>query len=224
IIALETKMAKASKPPVKLRNPLENYHLMTVKKLSSQTPNINWRNMLNQLDIKVDTVQVGQPKFFKNLSGLIDSTPVSVWKDYLRFHLISGYASWLSSPYSDASFAFRKVLTGQKERRKRWKRASSLVSYTLGDALGQLYVDRYFSAQDKKYMENLVGNLQATLKKRIQNEPWMTDSTKAKAVDKLSYVVKKIGYPDHWKDYSSIDIDSTRLIQNLKNIGRWQFQ
>jgi putative endopeptidase len=224
IIALETKLAKDSKPPIELREPLKNYHLMTVSKLHQKTPNIHWKNLLKQMDIHVDTVQVGQPKFYQNLSGLVHSIPVSTWKDYLRFHLISGYASWLSKPFEKANFDFRKVLTGQKEQEKRWKRASGLVNRKLGDALGKLYVERYFPPEDKRYMKKLVNNLQSTLHTRIQNEPWMSDSTKTKAIAKLSAVVKKIGYPDHWKNYSSIDIDSTNLIQNLQNIGQWHYQ
>src|SRR5699024_1007936 len=115
----------------------------TVKKLESETPNIDWENMFDNLGVNIDTVQVGQPKFFTSLSKLVQSTPVSVWKNYLKFHLISGYASWLSSPFADASFAFRQVLTGQKQKEQRWKRASNLVNGALGDALGKLYVKRY---------------------------------------------------------------------------------
>jgi putative endopeptidase len=225
IMDLETRMAKASKPPVELRNPLKNYHIMTVEKLHREAPNISWQQIFTQLDVDIDTVQVGQPAFYQTLSQLVQSTPVSVWKNYLQFHLVSSYASWLSSPFAKANFDFyHRLLNGQKEPQKRWKRASSLVDHTLGDALGQLYVERYFPPKDKKYMNNLVDNLQATLRQRLKHEPWMSDSTRAKAVTKLNAIVKKIGYPNEWKDYSSIDIDSTHIIKNLKHYGQWHYQ
>ncbi|HYW33982.1 MAG TPA: M13 family metallopeptidase, partial [Balneolaceae bacterium] len=224
IIDLETKMAEASKPPVKLRNPQANYHLLTIRKLDDQTPNIDWKNVFNQMNIGVDTVQVGQPEFYRQLSDLVNSTPVSVWKAYLRFHLISGYASWLSSPYAKANFNFSRLLSGQKKRQPRWKRASALVDHTLGDALGQLYVKRYFPPKDKKYMKNLVNNLQNTYRNRLKHEAWMSDSTKAKAIAKLNALVKKIGYPDEWKDYSSIEINSKNIIKNLRHYGQWHYK
>ena len=225
IIDLETKLAKASKAPVDLRDPEANYHLLSVSEFNKMTPNINWSNIVSEMKLGVDTVQVGQPDFYKQVSDLIDSTPVSVWKNYLRFHLVSGYAQWLSSPFADAHFDFyNRLLNGQKQPQKRWKRVSSLVNHTLGDALGQLYVQRYFPPSAKKYMVGMVDNLQQTYRDRIQKLDWMSDSTKAKALEKLNAFVKKIGYPDKWEDYSSIEIDSTSLVQNLEHYGQWHYQ
>jgi putative endopeptidase len=223
IIKLETQMAKASKPPVELRKPLANYHLMTLQKLHKQATNINWQNVFNQMNIGVDTVLVGQPNFYRKLSGLLKSTPIPVWKAYLRYHLISSYAPWLSSPYEKASFKFRQVFTGQKKQEKRWKRSAELVNRTIGDALGQLYVKRYFPPKDKKYMEHLVSNLKAAYHQRLKHEAWMSDSTKKKAIAKLNKLLIKIGYPSKWKDYSSINIDSAHVIANLQNYGKWHY-
>lgn len=224
IMGLETKMAAASKTPVELRDPQANYHLLSMQELDKTAPALGWKNLIQGLEIHEDTLQVGQPEFYKALSGLLKSTPLNVWKDYLIFHLISRYAPWLSQPFADARFNFyNKLLNGQKEPEVRWKRASSLVNNTLGDALGKLYVERYFPASAKKYMEDLVDNLQSTYRKRIEQTDWMSDSTKAKAIDKLNAFTKKIGYPDHWKDYSSIDINRSSLIGDLQRIGQWQY-
>lgn len=225
VIALETKLAKASKSPVELRDPEANYHLLSVSEFNQMTPSINWDKVVSAMELGVDTLQVGQPEFYKQISVLLESQPASVWKDYLRFHLVNGYANWLSSPFADAHFDFyNRLLNGQQEQQERWKRVSNLVNHTLGDALGQLYVERYFPPQAKEYMVGMVDNLQKTYRERIKELDWMSDSTKAKALEKLNAFVKKIAYPDEWEDYSAIDIDRASLIQNLEHIGQWQYQ
>lgn len=226
IIDLETKLAEASKAPVDLRNVEENYHLFSVDEMNSKTPNINWTNLLTGLNVgEADSVQVGQPDFYKQLSGLLHSVPLSIWKNYLRYHLISGYASWLGSDFADARFDFyNRLLRGQKQPEPRWKRATSLVGSTIGEALGQLYVAHYFPPSAKEYMLDLVHNLQETYAERITNLEWMSDSTKKVAIEKLMAYQLKIGYPDQWTDYSSISISDSSLIKNLMNIGRWQYE
>lgn len=225
ILQLETKMAKASKSRVELRDPEANYHLLTVSAFAKKAPQLELPAHLKELGMDVDTVIVGQPEFFSSISDLIETQPVSLWKDYLTFHYISKYSSYLSSPYVDAKFDFYgKELNGQKEQEERWKRGSSLVDGTLGDALGEIYVQKYFPPEAKEYMIGLVDNLQEAYAERIKNIDWMSDSTKSKALDKLHAFRKKIGYPDKWKDYSSIDITPDNLVQNLWNIGKWQFE
>lgn len=225
IIDFETELAKASKTPVELRDPEANYHLMTVSELDEISSNPDWPQVIEQMDLGVDTVQVGQPDFYKKVSALIESAPLDVWKNYLRFHLVSSYAPWLSSPFAEAHFDFfNKTLNGQQQSEPRWKRASNLVNRQLGDALGQLYVERYFPPEAKEYMAGMVNNLEETYRERIKRLDWMSDSTKDKAVSKLDAFVNKIGYPDEWKDYSSVDIDSSSLIANLRQTGQWQYQ
>ncbi len=224
IMALETKMAKASKSRVDLRNPQANYHLISTAEFSKMAPTLELTSNLKELGYDVDTVIVGQPEFYKKLSDLVETQPVKVWKDYLTFHYISGYCSYLSSPFADAKFDFYgKELSGQKEQEVRWKKGSSLVDGTLGDALGQIYVEKYFPPSAKEYMIGLVDNLQEAYAERIKSIDWMSDSTKTKALEKLNAFTKKIGYPDSWKDYSSIDIEPDSLVNNLHNIGAWQF-
>lgn len=224
IIALETKLAAASKTPVELRDPESNYHLLTLNEVSKKIPGIDWSQLIQDLKIKVDTLQVSQPDFFKAVGQQLRSTPLQVWKNYLTFHLINDYGSWLSTPFANAKFNFyNKILNGQPEQEIRWKRASSLVNGALGDALGQLYVQRFFPPEAKTYMIGLVNNLQATYRQHIKDCQWMSDSTKTKAIDKLDAFTKKIGYPDKWKDYSSIEISRNSLVTDLQNIGKWGY-
>ncbi|HEX5551929.1 MAG TPA: M13 family metallopeptidase [Chitinophagaceae bacterium] len=224
VIALETNLAKASKTPVDLRDPESNYHLLSLSDMDKKAPAISWKDLVKNLHIQVDTLLVGQPDFYQALSGLLGKTPVNVWRNYLTFHLISSYAAWLSKPFAEARFNFyNKLLNGQQEPEARWKRVSSLVNSELGDALGKLYVERFFPPEAKQYMMKLVNNLQDTYRERIKQNDWMSDSTKLKAVDKLNAYIKKIGYPNKWKDYSSIDISRSSLIRNLQNIGKWSY-
>ena len=224
IIALETKLANSSKSPVELRDPQANYHLLAVNEMDKIAPQLHWSSLLTALEVKTDTLVVGQPEFYKALSGLLVATPIQVWKEYLKFHQIDNKAEWLSSPFFNAEFAFSQALTGTKTPRPRWQRASGLVNGLLGDALGKIYVERYFPPSAKAYMEKMVDNLKAAFKEHIQNLDWMSDSTKAKALDKLNAIVKKIGYPDKWKDYSSIHINRSSLMDNQRQISIWQYK
>lgn len=224
IINLETQLARASKTPVELRDPEANYHLLRVAEMEQLAPEFDWTAFLNRVKIKDDTLSVGQPEFFKSASSLLKTTPVAVWQKYLAFHLINGYASWLSKPFEDAHFAFfDKMLNGQQEPEVRWKRASSLVNGLLGDALGQLYVEKYFPPAAKEYMVNLVHNLQKAYQVKIENASWLGDSTKKQAVEKLNAFTLKIGYPDKWKDYSSIAISRNSLVENIDRIKEWMY-
>ncbi len=223
IFALEKKLAEASSSREDLYVPEKNYHLMSVDEMQSLTPNVQWRQLLNIMDIRTDTLLVGQPAFYKTLSDLLKSIPIFVWEKYLSFHLVNQYAPWLSTPYANAAFTLQRVITGQKERAARWKAASMLVNSTIGEALGELYVNRYFPPTYKKYMKNMVNNLKAAFREHIENIDWMSNSTKTLALDKLNAMVAKIGYPEKWKDFSSVNISKDSLIDNLKRIGQWYY-
>jgi len=224
VMRIENALAMASKTPVELRDPEANYHKASIADLEKQAPNLGWRELLDQLDVKQDTVLVGQPGFYTALSGLLQSVSVPDWKNYLRFHFIDNYAPYLDSRFVNANFEMSKLLTGQKELQPRWKRMTALTDAQLGDALGQLYVKKYFPPEAKQRILDLVNNLQATYKERIEKLSWMSDSTKQKALLKLNAIAKKIGYPDKWKDYSSVEITKDDLIQNLKNTGHFTYQ
>jgi putative endopeptidase len=224
VMAIESALAKASKNPVELRDPEANYHKLTLEELNKETPNINWNELMDFMGVKQDTVLVGQPGFYKELSNLLQKVPIADWKSYLRFHLIDNYADYLSSPFVNARFVFNKLLTGQKELQPRWKRMVAFTDNQLGDALGELYVAKYFPPEAKKRILDLVNNIQQTFGERIQNLSWMSDTSKQKAIVKLDAIVKKVGYPDKWKDYSSVEISKNDLIQNYKNTGHFAYQ
>jgi len=221
VMKIEYAMANASKRLVELRDPEANYHKMSIAELSTKAPNLGWPELLDSLGIKQDTVLVGQPAFYATLSNMLQSVPVNDWKNYLRFHFIDNYAPYLSSAFVNANFEMGKLLSGQRELQPRWKRMTALTDAQLGDALGQLYVKKYFPPEAKQRILDLVNNLQETYRERIKNLSWMSDSTKQKALIKLNAFAKKIGYPDKWKDYSSVDISSNDFIQNLKNTGHF---
>jgi putative endopeptidase len=224
VMKIENAMANASKTPVELRDPEANYHKIPVTEIATKAPNLNWTILLDSLGVKQDTVFVGQPEFYSALSGLLKSVSVNDWKNYLRFHFIDSYAPYLSSAFVNANFEMNKLLTGQRELQPRWKRMTALTDNNLGDALGQLYVKKYFPPEAKQRILDLVNNLQETYKERINSLTWMSDTTKQKAIVKLNAISKKIGYPDKWKDYSSIDITKDNLIQNLKNTGHFIYR
>ncbi len=202
VLSLETALARVSKSPVELRDPVANYHKIPVRSLNAILP--GWTGLLDNLMIHGDTILVGQPAFYKGLSSVLNKSSLSDIKNYLRFHVLFDDAPYLSSEFVNAHFNYTKLLNGQKEMKARWKRMTSMVDEQLGDALGQLYVAKYFPPQAKERMIELVNNLESTYAERIQHLDWMSDSTKQKALLKLNAIVKKIGYPDKWKDYSSI--------------------
>jgi len=224
VMTIEYALAKASKTPVELRDPEKNYNKMTVAALNKQTPGINWVKLMELLHIKQDTVLVGQPAYYIQLSNMLQSVPISDWKNYLRFHFIDSYAPYLGKAFVVANFNMNKLLTGQTEIQPRWKLMSSLTDVQLGDALGELYVKKYFPPEAKQRMLDLVNNLKATYKERIEHLSWMSDSTKQKALVKLNAIANKIGYPDKWKDYSSVEITKDNFIQDLKNTGAFAYR
>ena len=184
---------------------------------------MDWRNLLTAMKIKQDTILVGQPEFYKNLQSMLVKTPIEDWKNYLRFHLIDSYAPYLSGDFVSVNFKFTQNLTGQKEMQPRWKRMSHLVDRLLGDALGQLYVKKYFPPESKQRIDKLVDNLIQTYGERLQSLDWMSDVTKQKALAKLHAIVRKIGYPDKWKDYSTVRINRDSLIENIRQCGMWDY-
>ena len=224
VIKVEAALAQASKRPIDLRDPLANYHKFTVIQLNRLTPGLSWKEFLAKLRINADTVLMGQPQFYQGMYQALQKLPLKDWKAYLTFHLVNQYAIALSKPFVDAGFGYYSLLSGQKEMLARWKRACNVVDQQLGEALGQLYVKRYFPAAAKQRIATLVNNLQASFSDHIQGLDWMTDSTKQKALAKLHAIVKKIGYPDKWIDYSSLSIGRDDIIGNLINCGKFEYQ
>lgn len=223
VIAIETKLAKASRKLEDLRDPYKNYNKMAISQLKNLSPTIDWASTLKQIGVHhVDSVIVGQPEFYKALDNIIATEPIQNLKDYMSFHLVRSLASYLSTPFVQANFDFySKLIRGAEEMRPRWKRALDAEEGAMGEALGQLFAKEYFNEKAKKRYEDMVENVRNAYKLRIEKLDWMSDSTKKKALTKLASITKKVGYPDKWKDFSSLKIDRGPYVLNMLRANQW---
>jgi putative endopeptidase len=225
VMKLETAVAQASLAPTDLRDPVRNYNKFSFAGLEKQMPDINLADAFMRMSIKADTVLVGQPGYYKALDSILKNTPIAAWKDEAMFNEISGASSLLSKAFRDANFDFySKELNGQKQPKERWKTMSSMIDGSLGDLLGQIYVEKYFSPEAKKRMLDLVNNLQAVYRERIQRVDWMSDATKVKALAKLDAFTKKIAYPDKWKTYADVTINRGTYYANEVSIAKHDYR
>ncbi|MCK8491837.1 M13 family metallopeptidase [Spirosoma sp. RP8] len=224
IVRMETALAKAQMPRVEMRDPYKTYNKFTVSAFSQQTPGINWADQLTRYGTKgQDTVLVQSPAFFRSLDSLIAATPIEDLRTYMRWNILKNAAPYLSDAFVKQNFAFTKVLSGQKEQTPRWQRVSSLVDGTLGDLLGQLYVQTYFKPEAKQRMLTLVDNLEASYKEHIKSLDWMSDETKKRALNKLTSFKRKIAYPDKWKSYEGVTINRNDFYANVKSASKWSY-
>jgi putative endopeptidase len=219
VLKIETEMAKISSTRIELRNPVANYNKTDLAGLQKMAPEIDWKGYFTGLNLAENTeINIGQPKFISGMAKMINTVPVNDWKVYFRWDLINSAASSLSSDFDKEHFAFYgTVLSGAKEQQPRWKRMIDATSSSLGEAVGQLYVQKYFPPEAKKRMTDLVNNLKISLGERINSLSWMTDVTKKEAIAKLEKINVKIGYPDKWIDYSSLTIGTDSYYANKKN-------
>jgi putative endopeptidase len=226
IYAFEKKLAENSKALQDLRDPIANYHKMTLGQLQSLSPNLNWTQYFQICGLKgVDTLIVGQPDFIKKMASLMDSIPLRDLKSYLEIQSLNAYAPYLSKNFSEANFLFYgKILRGQTEMKPRWKRVVDVEEGSMGMLLGRLFIHSYFSDEAKRRYNIMVDNVLAAFETRIQNLTWMSAETKAKALIKLHTVNKKVGYPDRWKDYSDLSIQPDSYFKNVMNARVWAFK
>jgi putative endopeptidase len=226
VIGFETALAKASRPLADLRDPEKNYNKMaTVEVREKLTPSIDWPARLEAFGVKgADTVIVGQPEFFSALDRELRKTPVEDLRNYLRFHLADRYADYLGRAFDDAQFDFRgRLLNGQEEQRPRWKRVIDAQDRAMGMVVGRLFVQTYFPERAKKRYSDLVEAIRGAWRSRIEELPWMSAATKEKALEKLERMTKKVGYPDKWKDYSTLAIGRESYAANMMAGARWRF-
>jgi len=222
ILALETKMAAASKKVEDLRDPYANYHKFAIKDVDKLGANIKLGSFLEKSGVKnIDSLIVGQPEFFKALNGLLTSVPLSDWKNYVKYNLVSDLSVALPQKFGEEEFNFNRLFTGAKVRRPYWKRAVASLESKMGELLGQLYVKEFFNEKTKKRYEDLTELIRTGLKERIGSLSWMDDSTKQKAYVKLAAMKKKVGYPDKWKDFSQMQIGKASYLQNYINANIW---
>lgn len=224
VLNIETSLAKAAYDQVKLRDPHANYNKMTVEELQKLIPEINWNSFFNTLGIKdMKELSVSQKEAIQEVGRITAKEPVQDIIFYLQWKLIDGAASYLSDEIVAQNFDFYgKTLSGKKEQSPRWKRAVSNVDQVLGEAVGQMYVKKYFPAEAKTRMLSLVKNLQISLGERIQQLSWMGDSTKVKAMEKLNTFHVKIGYPDKWRSYDALDIQKDSYWANIQRANRFE--
>ena len=223
VMAIETRIAKASYSRVELRDISKNYHKMSYNQLVTDFPGIDWGNVFLASGFPAfDWVDVGQPEPIHEVEKILAEASLDDLKTYAEIKVISGATGVLSDDFRAEAFRLSSVLSGVQQDRPRWKRAVSSVSGVLGEAIGKLYVEKYFPESSKKRMLELVHNLQKALAQRIDEATWMSAETKAKAKDKLANFIVKIGYPDKWKDYSGLQVcDSLSLYENMGNISEF---
>jgi putative endopeptidase len=226
VMQIETALAKASMTRVEQRDPYKTYHKVTIADLDALTPSIKWADMMNAMEVKgkYDYLVLGQPDFMKELEHQVKTTSLNDWKIYLKWNMLNLAGNIMSNDFVMEDFHFNnQVMNGQKQIQDRWKRMIGLSDGFLGDALGQLYVSKYFPPDAKKKADELVSNLMAVYKERINHLDWMSDETKKKADEKLGTIMRKIGYPDKWKDYAGLDITRDSFFKNILNATAWNY-
>jgi putative endopeptidase len=226
IMALETRLAKASMTRLDTRDPEKTYHKMDIAALTELAPGYNWNKFFTAVGLPGQKeINVGMPEFFKEVGKMMGDVPVGDWKTYLDWNLINSAAPYLSSAFVNQNFNFYgKVMQGQEKIRDRWKRVQGTVSSSMSEAIGQLYVAEYFPPEAKERMVKLVENLRVSLGQRIDQLTWMSDTTKLKAHDKLAAIRVKIGYPDKWRDYSGLEIKKDNYFANVMRAWKFEFE
>ena len=227
ILALETAIARIHWTKVENRDPVKTYSKVAIKDLPAYAPGYDWKSFLvgTGVDAKVSDVVLYQASYLKAFAELFTNTPLSVWKTYLKWHLLSDYGRFLNKAVVDERFGFYgTTLYGIPQIRPRWQRGVQLVDDSIGEALGQVYVAKYFPPESKARMEKLVANLLATYNKSIDGLDWMGPETKKEAHAKLAKIMPKIGYPSKWRDYASLDIRPDDLVGNVMRANRFEFK
>ncbi len=226
ILKLETDLAKASRKLEAMRDPIKNYNKKSIAQLNALTPNINWNTLLTEMHVKnADTVIVGQPEFYVALNNAIKTYPIADWKTYLKWDVMNTYASYLSSDIEKQNFAFyATVMNGVKIQKPRWKKVVEQTDNSLGELIGQVYIDEYLPKGSKEKLLEIGNNIRDVYAERIKKLDWMSEVTKQKALSKLNKVVMKVGYPDKWKDLSSITISRASYCTNVMAVNQWQYK
>lgn len=226
VYELEKSLAKASLAPVEMRDPNKLYNKFT-QATATQKTGIDWSKFIADLGITsgADSMIISTPGYYNELGKQLKATPLATWKTYLKVHLISDMAPYLSSNFDNTRFDFySKTLSGTKLQKPRWERVSGVINGAIGDQLGKLYVDKHFKPEAKERMVELVQNLQDAFHDRINTLDWMSAATKNKAIAKLNTFMKKIGYPEEWKNYDGLTIVADNYVQNVMNASEFEFK
>jgi putative endopeptidase len=225
LMKLETAIANSSRKREDTRDPWANYHKITIKQLNESTPNIDWKIFMDGVGLhNIDSVIVGQPEFLKALNGYLRSYTIDDWKNYLKYHLLKNLSGYMNDKtYLEFFNFYSTTLRGVKEPKPRWKRVVQQTDGSLGELIGQVYVDEYLPKGTKDKLIEIGKAIKVIFAERIKELDWMSSATKEKALNKLSSVIMKVGYPDKWKDLSSMQIDRTSFVKNVMNAKKWEF-
>jgi putative endopeptidase len=226
VMNVETRLAENSVTRVQRRNPEANYHPMTKAQLLTLTPHFDWGQYFRNINLpEIDKINVGQPDYLKAADNLLTSIPVDDWKSYLRWHLVNAASNTLSSKFEQESFNFNgKYMQGTQEMLPRWKRCVASTDRAVGEALGQLYVEKTFTPQSKAHAQEMVKNLIAALRDDLTTLSWMSDETRKRAIAKLDAFVRKIGYPDKWRSYEALQVNRGAYYNNSVSTGEFEFK
>ena len=224
LMKLETEIARSSRKREDTRDPWKNYNKLTIKQLAESTPNIDWNIFMDGIGLhNVDSVIVGQPEFLKSLNGHLKSYPVAEWKDYLKYHLLRSLSGSMDDKtYIEFFNFYSSTLRGVKEPKPRWKRVVQQTDGSLGELIGQVYVDEYLPKGTKEKLVKIGNDIKSIFAERIKALDWMSSATKEKALNKLSSVIMKVGYPDKWKDLSTMQIDRSSYVKNVMSANKWE--
>ncbi|MDT0632425.1 M13 family metallopeptidase [Rubrivirga sp. S365] len=227
VLDLETELAERQWTRVENRDPEARYNPMSVADLGAAYPNVHFDAMLDEMDVadQIDSLVVRQPSYLAGLDSLMAEVPLEDWTTYARARALSEAAGLLPAAYGEANFNFYgRALSGAEEDRPRWKKAVGATSGALGEAVGRIYVDRHYPQEAADRMEALILNLQEAFRQSINQNPWMTDATKAEALQKLDNYTFKIGYPDVWEDYTALEVSPTDLVGNARAAAEWAYE
>jgi len=226
IMALETELAKASMTRVALRDPNATYHRTSLPALEKLAPSVDWPLYFRTvgLTVPVPFVNVVEPGFFARASTLLETVPLETWRAYLRYHLVAAASPWLSTPFANENFAYTSLYTGAKAMLPRWKRCLRVTDGELGEALGQAYVARTFPPSAKASAKQVIDDIRASFHDRLLALTWMSDSTRRYALTKLARMTEKVGYPDHWRDYSRLQVREGSFAPNVFRANAFDWQ
>ena len=224
VIELETELAKASKTRTEMRDPISNYNKFSVAETLAKYPALNLKTYLSSSQlVDMPSLIVGQPAFFAALDSMVKSRPIGDWKVYLRWHVLRGSAPYLHAAAENESFAFYgTVLRGQPQQEPRWQRSARVIDSHIGEALGQLFVEKHFPPTARARMSELIQYVKDVFRDRLQKLDWMTDATRAKALAKFERFTQKIGHPDKFRDYSSVTIRRTDYLGNVQRAAAFE--
>lgn len=224
VLSLETELARASKSRVDLRDPNANYNKLTVQELEQLAPSLLWRDYLVASGLgKIEQLVVGQKEFVTALGTLVTSLPLDEWKTYLRWHVVSEASPFLHGAAAEEHFRFYGTqLRGQPQQEPRWQRAAKVIDGSIGEALGQLFVEKHFPPAARIRMEEMVGNIRTVFQDRLRHLAWMSDATRTRALAKFERFTQKIGHPEVFRDYSSVVIRRDDYLGNVRRAARFE--